>query len=153
MQDYSLRWKLANGYYDGATVMSDEECDWFEEEKKAHAASLALLLPKTEDGWRRAFGLLPPEPKKKVDKDEVKARVDMLDLIGRYGVQKIRHYGRRAAGLCPFHQEKTPSFSVDLEKKLWYCFSEGRGSDCFGFVMEAEDCSFVEAVRILNRQY
>lgn len=101
---------------------------------------------------RRELGLIEDEPgRKRIDKEEVKSRVDMLGLIGRYGAQKIRVTGRKATSCCLFHVERTPSFSVDLEKKLWYCFSEGRGGDCFSLVMEMEKCEFYEAVKILNQ--
>lgn len=154
--DYMTSWKAARGYADSGPPfrwLSDEECDWWEEQKKLHAEGLRSSMPRSEDAWRRLFRLLPPESGSKIDKDEVRSRVDMQDLLGRYGVAKIRVFGRRATGLCPFHSERTASFSVDLERKLWYCHAEARGGDCFSFVMEAEDCTFSEAVRILNNAY
>lgn len=55
-------------------------------------------------------------------------------------------------GLCPFHSEKTPSFSVNPSKGLFYCFGCGKGGDVFSFVQEHEGMSFPEAVRYLARK-
>lgn len=110
---------------------------------------------RSEEDVRRDLGLLPQLkiPEGRLDKEEVRANVDMLGLLERYGVQRLRAFGKRVTGLCLFHVEHTPSFSADLEKKVWYCFSEGRGGDCFSLVMEMEKCTFAEAVRTLNRVY
>lgn len=153
-QEYRLGWKAERGYWDRdrGGWLSDEECDWWERLKAAHLSTLQETLPRTEDAWRRAFDLLPPLPKSKIDKDEVKSRVDMLDLVTKYGA-KVRGTGRRATGKCPFHDDRGPSFSVDLDRKLWHCFSGCGGGDCFSFVERMEDCEFYEAVKILNREY
>lgn len=102
---------------------------------------------------RRELGLIEDEPgRKRLDKDEIRGRVDMLDLVSRHGA-KMRTFGKRASGRCPFHDDRMASFSVDLERKLWHCFAGCGGGDCFSFVMRVEEVDFREAVQILNREY
>ena len=155
--DYRPAWKAARGYYETRPAfrwLSDEEADWWELQKREHHEALMAAMPRSEDAWRRLMGLAAPEElRARLDKDEVRSRVDMLDLLGRYGVDKIRTFGRRASGLCPFHKERTASFSADLDRRVWYCHGCSEGGDCFSFVMRVEDCAFSEAVRILNRTY
>ncbi len=152
--EYRPIWKAERGYFDlqKAEWLSDEECDRIENLKREHRTSLSLSLPRTEDAWRRAFGLIPEEPKRKIDKDEVRERVDMLDLVTKNGA-KMRSFGRRASGTCPFHEDRLSSFSVDLDRKLWNCFAGCGGGDCFSFVMRLEECTFYESVKILNSEY
>lgn len=77
--------------------------------------------------------------------DEVRAAADIVKIVGDY--VKLRKSGVRMTGLCPFHQEKTPSFSVHPGKQLFYCFGCGVGGDVFKFVMLLENLSFPEALR------
>ncbi len=79
--------------------------------------------------------------------DEVRRATDIVELISSSVSLKKR--GKNFLGLCPFHQEKTPSFSVSPEKQMFYCFGCGVGGNVFTFVMESERVSFVEAVRAL----
>ena len=79
--------------------------------------------------------------------DEVRNATDIIDLIG--GFVKLRKRGRNYVGLCPFHVEKTPSFTVSAEKQMYHCFGCGAGGNAFTFVMEMEKVSFAEAVRSL----
>ena len=79
--------------------------------------------------------------------DEVSRRTDILDVIGSY-VQLDRK-GNRWWGLCPFHDEKTPSFSVAPENNMFYCFGCHKGGSSFQFVMEMESINFPDAVRRL----
>ncbi len=79
--------------------------------------------------------------------DELLARTDIVELIGRH--VQLRRSGRSWVGLCPFHREKTPSFTVSPEKGLFYCFGCGKGGNAIGFVMEYEGLSFPEAVERL----
>lgn len=81
----------------------------------------------------------------------VKQAVDILDVIGR--VVPLRRSGNRHIGLCPFHQEKTPSFHVDAENQLYHCFGCGTGGDVLSFVMKHQNLSFSEAVRFLSERY
>jgi DNA primase len=82
---------------------------------------------------------------------EVRERVDIVDLIGRY--VELRPAGRNHKGLCPFHDERTPSFNVNPERKGYKCFGCGAGGDAIRFVMELEGKSFPEAVRKLAELY
>ena len=79
---------------------------------------------------------------------EIKARIDLGDLIGEYGVD-LRRSGINAKACCPFHQEKTPSFMVNLDKGFYKCFGCGEGGDHFTFVQKFEGIPFIEAVRKL----
>jgi DNA primase len=82
---------------------------------------------------------------------EVRDRVDIVDLVGRY--VDLRRSGRNYSALCPFHQERTPSFNVNPERKGYKCFGCGAGGDAISFVMEIEGHSFPEAVRKLAELY
>lgn len=79
--------------------------------------------------------------------DEISSRVNAAEVIGRYVQLKTR--GRKAIGLCPFHGERTPSFSVDLERGLWYCFGCSEGGSVYNFLMRIEGLSFPQAVKKL----
>ena len=79
--------------------------------------------------------------------DELLARTDIVELIGRH--VQLRRSGRNWMGLCPFHREKTPSFSVSADKGLFYCFGCGKGGNAITFLMEYEGLSFAEAVERL----
>ena len=76
--------------------------------------------------------------------DEVRERSDIVDVVSGYVALKPR--GKKYWGLCPFHGEKTPSFSVDAEKQLYYCFGCHAGGNVFHFVMGMERMEFAEAV-------
>jgi len=80
-------------------------------------------------------------------KEEIQRRIDIVTLVSSYVALKKR--GSRYWGLCPFHEEKTPSFCVTPEKDLYYCFGCQKGGDLFGFFMEMERCDFPEALRML----
>ncbi len=79
--------------------------------------------------------------------EEVRSASDIVDVISAYVPLKKR--GKSYVGRCPFHQEKTPSFTVSAEKQVYHCFGCGAGGNVFGFVMQFEKVSFVEAVRSL----
>lgn len=83
--------------------------------------------------------------------EEVKQRVDILDVISDYVV--LRKRGKDYLGLCPFHGEKTPSFTVSPTKQLYYCFGCGAGGNAFKFLMESNKSSFSEVVLDLARRY
>lgn len=82
--------------------------------------------------------------------DELRARADIVQVIGQY--VQLKKNGRKYWGLCPFHGEKTASFSVDQEKQLFYCFGCKAGGTVLNFVMEMERLTFPEAVRHLADQ-
>jgi DNA primase len=79
--------------------------------------------------------------------ERVRESVDMVALVG--AKTDLRRVGTRWVGLCPFHDERTPSFSVDAERKLYYCFGCGEGGDAIGFVQATEALDFPEAVEAL----
>ncbi len=82
--------------------------------------------------------------------DRVLSSTDVAAIIGRYTSLKRR--GKRLVGLCPFHKEKTPSFTVDPEQGLYYCFGCGVGGNIFTFLKEKEGLSFYQAVEMLARE-
>src|SRR6516162_3241321 len=77
--------------------------------------------------------------------ERVKQQADIVRMIGEY--VRLKKTGQNFTGLCPFHQEKTPSFSVHPMKQMYYCFGCHEGGDVFKFVMAMEKCEFPEAVR------
>lgn len=81
---------------------------------------------------------------------EVRGRIDIVQLVGEY--VRLAHTGRTYKGLCPFHQEKTPSFYVVPDKQIFHCFGCSKGGDVFRFLMEAEHLTFPEAIRQLARR-
>jgi DNA primase len=83
--------------------------------------------------------------------EQVKAAVDMVDLVS--GKTQLRRSGGRFTGLCPFHQEKTPSFSVDPVQKLYKCFGCGEGGDAIDFVEKTEGLDFTTAIEWLAGRY
>ena len=80
--------------------------------------------------------------------EELKSRLDIVDVISSY-VPSLTKKGSNYWGNCPFHHEKTPSFSVNREQGFFKCFGCGKGGDVISFVMEAESMSFPEAVKLL----
>ena len=83
--------------------------------------------------------------------DRVRDAIDMVELVG--AKTDLRRAGTRWQGLCPFHDERTPSFSVNPEDKLYYCFGCQKGGDAIGFVQEVEGLDFPEAVEMLAERY
>lgn len=79
--------------------------------------------------------------------EEIQRLTDILELINQY--VPLRRAGRNYVGLCPFHTEKTPSFTVSPEKQLYKCFGCGEGGTVFTFLMKKEGLSFPEATRLL----
>lgn len=76
--------------------------------------------------------------------DEIRNAADAVDIISGY--VQLRKRGKNFIGLCPFHQEKTPSFTVSGEKQIFHCFGCGAGGNVFKFLMDFKNISFVEAV-------
>ena len=81
--------------------------------------------------------------------DDIRAGVDIVELVGRFVT--LRRAGVNWKGLCPFHGEKTPSFMVNPQKRIFHCFGCGVGGDAFGFLMRQDKLTFPEAVRALAR--
>ena len=76
--------------------------------------------------------------------ERVRQAADIVDVISSY--VELKHKGRNFFGLCPFHNEKTPSFSVNPEKQIFKCFGCGAGGGSINFIMEKESLEFVDAV-------
>lgn len=89
---------------------------------------------------------MPPDS----DVEKIRDRIDIVELVNAH--TRLKRSGARYSGLCPFHREKSPSFTVDPEKKLWHCFGCGEGGDIFTFIMKIENVEFPEAVQLLARQ-
>ncbi|MDP4173403.1 MAG: DNA primase [Bacteroidota bacterium] len=87
-------------------------------------------------------------PERKVE--EVRSSVDIVDIISEHVQLKKR--GRNFIGICPFHQEKTPSFIVSSEKQIYHCFGCHAGGNVFKFLMDYESISFIEAVQEIARK-
>ena len=79
--------------------------------------------------------------------DEVRQSNDIVDVISQY--MYLKRSGRNYFGLCPFHNEKSPSFSVSPDKQIFHCFGCGVGGNVISFIMKIEGCGFVEAIQIL----
>jgi DNA primase len=81
----------------------------------------------------------------------IEDRTDMVELVGQYVALQRR--GAKYWGCCPFHQEKTPSFTVDADRKMFYCFGCKKAGGVFQFVMQIERLVFIEAVKRLAERY
>ena len=76
--------------------------------------------------------------------DEIREKTDIVNIIGQY--VQLKKSGKNYTGLCPFHEERTPSFSVASDRQFYHCFGCGRGGNVFNFIQELEGLSFQEAV-------
>ena len=84
------------------------------------------------------------------DIDRVRERTDLVELASE--VTKVRRSGRSVMAICPFHQEKTPSLSIDPARGLYHCFGCGKSGDVFGWVQETQNVGFSDAVELLARR-
>lgn len=82
---------------------------------------------------------------------QILSRIDIIDIVGSF--VKLKKRGVNYLGLCPFHNEKTPSFTVSPTKEIYKCFGCGRSGNSIGFLMEHEKYSYVEALRWLAARY
>nr|HPK07379.1 CHC2 zinc finger domain-containing protein [Aminivibrio sp.] len=81
------------------------------------------------------------------DVRRIKERLDIVEVIGDH--VRLKKAGANFIGLCPFHEEKTPSFTVSPSRQTFHCFGCGQGGDIFTFVMEKESLGFREALEVL----
>jgi DNA primase len=82
--------------------------------------------------------------------EEIKSRANIVDLVSEYVT--LKKAGRNFVGLCPFHKEKTPSFTVTPDKQIFYCFGCGEGGNVFSFLMKINQMAYPEAIRHLARK-
>ena len=82
--------------------------------------------------------------------EELRARNDVTEVIGSY--VNLKRAGRLYKGLCPFHGEKTPSFTVYPDTQSFYCFGCSAGGDVVSFIRKIENLDYVEAVKLLDRK-
>ena len=82
--------------------------------------------------------------------DELVTRTDIVDLVSEY--VRLNKKGRNYWGLCPFHSEKTPSFSVSADKQIYKCFGCGKGGGAINFIMEVDHLPYVDAVKVLAKR-
>ena len=83
--------------------------------------------------------------------EEIKNAADIVEVVSEYVL--LKKAGRNYSGLCPFHSEKTPSFTVSPEKQIFHCFGCNTGGNVFSFLMKQDGLSFPESVRFLARRY
>ena len=83
--------------------------------------------------------------------DELRARASIVQVVSSYVA--LRKNGHRYVGLCPFHNEKTPSFNVDEQKQVYYCFGCKAGGSVIQFIMDIEKLDFTEAIKHLADLY
>lgn len=83
-----------------------------------------------------------------LDARALKSNLNLCAFIGRFTA--LRRSGSQFVGLCPFHVERNPSFYVNPEKQVFYCFGCGIGGDVFAFVMRAAHCNFYQALRLVS---
>src|SRR5690625_3231113 len=79
--------------------------------------------------------------------EQIRQEHNIVEIIGEY--VQLKRQGRNYFGLCPFHDESTPSFSVTEEKQIFHCFGCGKGGNVYTFLMEIETFSFLDAVQYL----
>lgn len=82
---------------------------------------------------------------------EIKHAADIVEVVSESVL--LKKTGKNYVGLCPFHSEKTPSFTVSPQKQIFYCFGCAAGGNVFSFIMKRDGISFPEAARTLSRQY
>ena len=82
--------------------------------------------------------------------EEVRQRADIVEVISEYVV--LKRAGKNYQGLCPFHSEKTPSFNVNPDRQMFYCFGCHTGGNVFSFLMKKNNLPFPEALQLVARR-
>ena len=82
---------------------------------------------------------------------QILGRIDILDVVGEF--VKLKKRGANYLGLCPFHNEKTPSFTVSPSKEIYKCFGCGKSGNSISFIMEHEKATYVDALKWLAKKY
>jgi len=95
--------------------------------------------------WKEEYGMHKHYSEELIE--DIRISNDILAVVGEY--VRLERKGKNYFGLCPFHNEKTPSFCVDPGKQLYYCFGCGKGGSVIQFIMEAENFDYIEAVKFL----
>jgi hypothetical protein len=145
---YSPFYKLSRGYYESVELFPDALCDVFEEEERSWREEART--------WTRYFfktifpEAFPRTLVSRVDKETVREKVDVLHLLATLGVTH-RVVGGNALFCCIVHDDKRPSATFSLKKKVWYCFACATGGDIFTFVGQLEGLNFPASVDYLNR--
>ena len=83
--------------------------------------------------------------------EQIKSRIDIIDVVGEY--VRLKKRGANYLGNCPFHNEKSPSFTVSPSKEIYKCFGCGKSGNTITFLMEHDKLSYVEALRWLAKRY
>ena len=83
--------------------------------------------------------------------EQIRSTSDIVEVIEEH--VPLKKSGKNFVGLCPFHSEKTPSFSVSSEKQIYHCFGCGEGGNVFSFLMKFSNVSFPEAVTKIGKRY
>jgi len=117
-------------------------CAWLR--FKCPGVRFFLTIRRTRDSFL-PMALIPEETI-----ERIKAATDIVELVAEH--VQMRHAGRNWLGLCPFHNEKTPSFNVNPELQIYHCFGCGVGGDVVKFLQEIDKVSFVEAVAFLGER-
>ncbi len=109
------------------------------------------LLGQSADGNSFGSALITPMAIPQTFIQELLARADVVEIVGRY--VQLKKGGANFMGLCPFHGEKSPSFTVSPTKQFYHCFGCGKNGNAISFLMEHAGMSFIEAVKDLAQQY
>ncbi|HET9695993.1 MAG TPA: CHC2 zinc finger domain-containing protein [Terriglobales bacterium] len=105
-------------------------------------------------GWGGGYlNVMPSTDLKGTDfKEQLRAQADIVRIVGEWGVQLRKSGAQNWSGLCPFHKEKSPSFSVHQTRQFFHCFGCGASGDVFKFVQKIENVTFPEAIRLIAQK-
>lgn len=155
--DYRPQWKILHSYFNPKTLelYDDEMCDFYESMKRLYRQHLKQSYSRYSmyqlENLFFGKSFIRPFFSNQLDKEEILSRVDWSSLILKHLNNPTPIHGtERYKALCPFHNEKTPSFNIDFEKKVWYCHGCVTGGDFFSFLMKAHECTFLEALRLAD---